>query len=123
MHSKRQILRPGCFICSSLRGQQREGKRGRERGREGERGEEREREGKEREGKRGKERGERRERGREGERGERGEEREWCPLNHAPVYVCVCTYVSLCRMMTGSFDKRVKVWTGDGKLVHTIQCR
>jgi WD40 repeat protein len=23
---------------------------------------------------------------------------------------------------TGSFDKKVKLWTGDGKLVHTIQC-
>ena len=32
-------------------------------------------------------------------------------------------HVYICRVVTGSFDKRVKLWTGDGKLVHVIQCR
>ena len=37
--------------------------------------------------------------------------------------VCVCVDENVCRVVTGSFDKRIKLWTGDGKLVHNIHCR
>jgi len=32
-------------------------------------------------------------------------------------------HVYLCRIATGSFDKKVKIWTADGKLIHSIQCK
>ena len=31
--------------------------------------------------------------------------------------------VLFCRIATGSFDMHVKIWTADGRLIHSLQCR